>query len=1284
MSTSTTTNTAPANAPGATLTPTPADPAILAANLAAVRTKQPEVAAMLAATAPAAVQWLQTTEGLSAVYQGRALASKRQPITEAKAVAATLDPLKHTCAAVMGLGLGYHVRALIARQAEGDACLIFEPDPALLRAVLERINYADLLDGKGLYLLTDPANDSELASAAVSLTRAMAGGVKVIDHAPSLVRLAPHRARLASQLAAATSAVRLNAVSELTQTEATFRNVLFNIDYYATCQPLEPLTGALAGRVAITVAAGPSLGRNIDQLARPGVRERCVIIAAQTVLKPLLARGIRPHFVTALDHHEVSARFYEGLTREQLEGVTLVCEAKVNPAVTAAFMGRTVMPADFLLDRVLAAGGGKREMGKVSSGTTVAHLSYYLARTLGCQVVALVGQDLGFTDGQYYAGGAAIHRVWAGELGEFNTLEMLEWQRIKRMGPSLRHATDQLGRPVYTDEQMNGYLQQFLRDFLGDSARGLTTIDATEGGVRKDHTTPRPLASVIDDALASADSSGPSTDEIIERCLGPQSLAAHPATPTRTASTASSAAPPTATATGQHKVHKPHPGLAAARAGLLALRDGLAQITALAKRAQGLLMACQARPDDAALATRTVTELGVMRDRIVAIEPAWFLINVFNITAAFRRWKADRALALSAGLPPREVQARQLDRDLVNVRLLQEACERLDQLSRGSLAMLDGGPRQTRDLPRPVNDQLASDPEASPARRSPHAGAITPSTPHLAGEVVRVTRSSARVLAATHVSLTHDWLGRDHRDRTPPAAVTLHGQPAIRLAVGRLLRTPGLDGVALSTDHPDQLRALLGPHATDTRVSVSATPESVASDTSQRNHLNARPAHTGPTHSWPTRTIAAARLFNRSCWRGGLANLSCYDEQLNPALLAATLAATNATMNADAALIFGPSWALIDPAITASIIERHRDDPEHHRLVFSQAGPGLAPCLLARASIEQLAELRPEAGVLASIGGLTGYLPASPRPDDLGRSPCVTISPAARDALHRCVVDGPVSGAWLEAALDAAGLHAATATSEQISGAIALRSAAVGLPSPWHLRLHLPASNNAGPPFEAAALIGPAGRYRAQALSRASEHLASAAAGCDALAVTISCDPSRLDVLLELVSLARQHGALAVHVRTLLMLSAAQAQTLASSLPLIDALSLDIPSMLPATLEALGHAPHGRGQTLHEQMASAWRTLHEATVPTPGVKGLRSPWLVPRLTRRDEVYAELEGFYDHWLSAQGACVLDALPSPVAGARIAPLPRPELALVREARESLRVNLEAPACPDGANP
>jgi len=66
-------------------------------------------------------------------------------------------------------------------------------------------------------------------------------------------------------------------------------------------------------------------------------------------------------------------------------------------------------------------------MGQLPAGATVAHLAYYLGRYLGCDPVVLVGQDLGFTDGQYYAAGAAIHDVWAPELNEFNTLETMEW-----------------------------------------------------------------------------------------------------------------------------------------------------------------------------------------------------------------------------------------------------------------------------------------------------------------------------------------------------------------------------------------------------------------------------------------------------------------------------------------------------------------------------------------------------------------------------------------------------------------------------------------------------------------------------------------------------------------------------------------------------------------------------------------------------------------------------------------------------------------------------------------
>ena len=61
-------------------------------------------------------------------------------------------------------------------------------------------------------------------------------------------------------------------------------------------------------------------------------------------------------------------------------------------------------------------------------------------------------------------------------------------------------------------------------------------------------------------------------------------------------------------------------------------------------------------------------------------------------------------------------------------------------------------------------------------------------------------------------------------------------------------------------------------------------------------------------------------------------------------------------------------------------------------------------------------------------------------------------------------------------------------------------------------------------------------------------------------------------------------------------------------------------------------------------------------------------WVVPRITRCDAVYEEIEAFYDHWLMQAGAAVIDPLPVPMPGQRIAPLPLP--ACVR-ARDRARV-------------
>ncbi len=57
--------------------------------------------------------------------------------------------------------------------------------------------------------------------------------------------------------------------------------------------------------------------------------------------------------MTALDYHEISRRFYEGLSASDVEGITLVVEPKANPAILSAYPGAIRCVGDDVLDRVL-------------------------------------------------------------------------------------------------------------------------------------------------------------------------------------------------------------------------------------------------------------------------------------------------------------------------------------------------------------------------------------------------------------------------------------------------------------------------------------------------------------------------------------------------------------------------------------------------------------------------------------------------------------------------------------------------------------------------------------------------------------------------------------------------------------------------------------------------------------------------------------------------------------------------------------------------------------------
>lgn len=417
------------------------------------------------------------------------LHSRIDPETEAGKWADSVEIGDSLCYIISGFGLGYHLRALFSR-LKGEAFIIVtEPNLPLLKAAMETVDLADVIRSDRCIILTG-TDKNEIQTRLEPHNTAMMMGAQFVSHAPSERVAAEFQAAIRKLLADHMTYCRMSLVTLVANSRITCRNIANNLPRFLSTPPINVLRERFAGCPAIVVSAGPSLRRNIDRLA--SLKGKAVIIAVHAIYKTLLDRGITPDFVTVLDYHELTKRFFEGV--QDFGGTHMVAEPKVNWGVLDLYKGPvSILSNSFatsILGRKLAARDG------LKAGATVAHLSLYLAVYMGCEPITFVGQDLGCTDHVYYLPGVAIHDLWRPELNRFYSIEMKEWERIVRARKILIKAKDIHGNDIYTDEQLFTYLQQFEGDFAAlPSGR---VIDATEGGVRKAGTTVMKLSEMAE------------------------------------------------------------------------------------------------------------------------------------------------------------------------------------------------------------------------------------------------------------------------------------------------------------------------------------------------------------------------------------------------------------------------------------------------------------------------------------------------------------------------------------------------------------------------------------------------------------------------------------------------------------------------------------------------------------------------------------------------------------------------------------------------------------------
>ncbi|MHC4082458.1 MAG: 6-hydroxymethylpterin diphosphokinase MptE-like protein [Planctomycetota bacterium] len=1126
---------------------TVATPSLLARTTACLGSRNADVARKLAATEPRGdVTFTDTPQGVPAVaLAGTPLCSRHRPLDEADRLVERVDLVEHAMVVVLGFGAGYHVRSLAERLGRAGVIVVFEPDLGLLRAVLERIDHSSWLKEASVLLVNDPADRGALAAKLEGAESIIAQGVTFLEHPPSRPRIGRQSGQLTALFGEIVTATKTTFLTTLMRSVDTVRNLLLNLDHYAAGAGVADLEGAAAGHPAVVVSAGPSLRRNLHLLAPPGLRERCVIIAAQTTLRPLLAAGARPHYVTALDYHEISRRFYEGITADDVGDTTLVADPKAHPVILDAFPGPIRCCASEFLDNVL--GDLRRPMGQVPAGATVAHLAVYVARHLGCNPIVMIGQDLAFSDGLYYAPGTAIEEVWAPELNPFNTIEMMQWQRIARHRLHLSRVRDADGKSIFTDTQLLTYLAQFERDFARYAQAGVEVIDATEGGIPKQHTVAMPLAEVL--------------DRYATRPLPPLPVPADRLDPTR---------------------------LDEAGWRVEAVRRDVEALQRTSKETATVIRAMLRDQADAARMQHHFKKLDRCRRQIEQRHDAVEIVNFLNQLGVYKRFKADRRLHMQRDLDPMRRQRAQLERDLENVTWTADASREIGHQLDRCRGVLAGEPPQPGPEPSVT---LLDDKETAAAARAARIAALVPVDPERNG--LGVARSLAEPFA---------------------------GRPVLQATLERLGTSTRLESIILIAPRGFDVEALIDRGRIGLPVIIEPRDGSPY----------------GPGHA----AIAAARRWSETSWRGGIAGMSVYDEVLCPEVMSAVMQRRGIT----AGLLVGPDWPLVDISRESgcdAIAARHLELPQQHKLVFTQAPPGLCGCLISASLMQELAL----GNRLSTVGGLLVYQPHAPQSDPISRSANVQIDHRVRRSRIRATFDAQ-RYRWRMAE---AGVDPRMSTSDVVA---ALERAAPESPDalPKHLIIELCGDGTAMP-------LGTA------------ETLLRQAAAADDVVVTFggANDPLSHPELDGIVRLAREAGILGVHVRTALTADEAALDRLLACE--VDVVSVD--------LNAAGAETYRRvtGRDGFEKVVGNLDYLvnnRRRLTDHPPAAALALPWIVPRIQRCVECYEDIDGFYERWQATLGTAVIDPPASPDDS--LLPAETPKRVLEDEARHTMTVRAD----------
>lgn len=428
---------------------------------------------------------------------------------------------RHALHVVLGLGLGYTLKALLAwaeeHQWQGDM-LLLEEDVDLLYILLENIDFSSLFSYPRLRLFT---RRSDLWSTSEGCY-VEKDGVHYLANPQHVNRLGESTLSDIIQghqhyLQNAKGNAYLLGLRGVEWAKAFFAN----LHRLPTLQPVDLMYNAFAGqnKTAVLCGGGPSLAKGIPFLKEH--RDEVVIFAIGRSVRPLIEAGIQPDFVVFMDFIGPSIQLH-GVDVEQLRHTHMITGISAEPMVFDVPFATQWVAAlhaneqfTFLMDALY-----NHHLCRFNTGGSVSIFNFTIAYNLGFSHYVLMGQDLCLQDGKVYATDAPVE-IKDGTIytaGNETTFERVE-QVLQRPGWD--------GTPRITKQDYIHF--HYIWERLGQLAHketrtGVSLINASEGGLYIkgwDHVPIHQLAERLTEARAKATATAPlqSVNRIVVEAL---------------------------------------------------------------------------------------------------------------------------------------------------------------------------------------------------------------------------------------------------------------------------------------------------------------------------------------------------------------------------------------------------------------------------------------------------------------------------------------------------------------------------------------------------------------------------------------------------------------------------------------------------------------------------------------------------------------------------------------------------------------------------------------------